>query len=102
MDRLDTSKDRDAICLTEDQAKHIYKKVETENIANIDTIKWEVEVDRLDKMDYTNGKINPCHEIIKNKIEKENTIISQIEQWSIPRNIVNYVQCDRHSKSITI
>ena len=32
-------KDREAICLMEDQAKHIYKKVETENIANIDTMK---------------------------------------------------------------
>ena len=31
--------DREAICLMDDQAKHIYKKVETENIVNIDTIK---------------------------------------------------------------
>ena len=50
----------------EDQAKHIYKKVETENIANVDTIKQEIEVDRLDKMDDTNGKINPYHKIITN------------------------------------
>ena len=30
-------KDREAICLMEDQAKYIYKKVETENIVNVDT-----------------------------------------------------------------
>ena len=30
-------KDREAISLTEDQAKHIYKKVDTESTGNVDT-----------------------------------------------------------------
>ena len=92
-------KDREAICLTEDQAKHIYKKVETENIGNVNTIKQQIEEDKLDKRDDTNGKINPCHEIITNKVEKDDIIISQMEQWLILNNIVNYVQYDRHPKS---
>ena len=51
----------------EDKAKHIYKKVETENKVNVDTIIQEMEADKIDD---TNGKINPYHEIIKNKVEK--------------------------------
>ena len=43
-------------------------------------------------MDDANGKINPYHEIITNKAEKDDTIISQMEQWSILSNVVNYVQ----------
>ena len=34
----------------EDQAKHNYKKVETEKIVNVYTIKQEVKVDKLDKI----------------------------------------------------
>ena len=42
--------------------------------------------------------INPYHEIITNKIE-ENIIRTQMEQWSILGNIVNYVQYDRHPRN---
>ena len=91
-------KDRGAICLMEDQAIHIYKKVETENIVNIDIIKQIIETGKLDKMDDNNGKINLYHEIITNKVEKDDIIISQIEQWSVLSNVVNYVQYDRHPK----
>ena len=80
-------KDRKDICLMEDQAKYIYKKVETGNIGNIDTIKQEIETDRLDLMDNTNGEINPYHKVIINEVEKDNTIISQMEQWSILSNV---------------
>ena len=37
---------------------------------NEDTVKQEIEADRLDKMGDTNGKINPYHEIITSKVEK--------------------------------
>ena len=47
-------------------------------------------------MDDTNGKINPYHEVITNKVAKDDTIISQIEQWSILSNIINYVQYNWH------
>ena len=54
-------KDREAICFTEDQAKHIYEKVKREDIVNVETIKQEIEANKLDKMEDTNGKINTCH-----------------------------------------
>ena len=44
------------------------------------------------------GEINPYHEIITNKVERDNTVISQMAQWSIPSNVVNYVQYDRQPK----
>ena len=38
-------KDKETICLTESQARHVYKKVETGNVIKIDTIKQEIEQD---------------------------------------------------------
>ena len=35
--------------LTNDQARHIYKKVELEGIVNVDTIKQELVEDKLSK-----------------------------------------------------
>ena len=58
-----------------------------------------LEADKLDKIIDTNGETNPYHEIITNKVEKDDIIISQREEWSILSNIVNYVQYDRHPKN---
>ena len=63
-------KDREAICLMEVQAKHTYKKVETEDIVNVDTIKQKIEVEKLNQIDDTKSKTNPYHEIITNKGRK--------------------------------
>ena len=42
-------KDKESICLTNDQARHIYKKVKLEGIVTIDTMKQEIEEDKLSK-----------------------------------------------------
>ena len=84
--------------LTEDQAKHIYEKVESGSIINIHTIKQEMEQD-LDRLDDASGDINPYHDIIVNKAERDNTILLQMEQWSILSNMVNYIQYNRHPKN---
>ena len=47
-------KDKETICLTENQARHVYKKVETWNIIRVDTIKQEMDQD-VDRIDDTNG-----------------------------------------------
>ena len=36
--------------------------------------------------------------MIINNIDKENIITSQLKQWSILSNVVNYMQYDRHPK----
>ena len=83
---------------TENQARHIYKKVETGKVINIETIKQEIDLD-IDKMDDTSGKINPYHKIIVYEAERDNTILSQMEQWSILSNAINYIQYDRHARN---
>ena len=63
MDQLDILKDKQAICLTDDQVRHIYKKVEAESIVNIDTMKKEIEADKLDtNNDIDRDEVNLYHE----------------------------------------
>ena len=67
--------------------------VKSENIVNVDTIKQEIEADILDNNNNNKEEgddINPYHEIITNKVEKDNAAISQMEQWSILSNRVKY------------
>ena len=80
-------KDKATKYLTEDQAEHIYKKVELGSIININTIKQEMDQD-LDRLDDTSGEINPYWEIIVNKAVRDNIILSQMKQWSILSNII--------------
>ena len=72
--------------------------IELGSVINVDTTKQEIDQD-VDKVDDTNGKINPYCEIIVNKAERDDTIISQMEEWLILSNIVNYVQYKRHPKN---
>ena len=80
------------------QVKHIYKKVESGSTINIDTIKQAMDQD-LDRLDDTSGEINPYYVLIVNKAERDNPILSQMEQWSILSNVVNYIQYNRHAKN---
>ena len=82
--------------LTRDQARHIYKKVETGGIINIDKVKHEIEQERqLNQMDDDSGEVNPYRELVVNNAEKIEMQKTQMEQWSILSNLLNYVQ---HSK----
>ena len=56
----------------------------------------EIEQEKqLDQMDVDNGEVNPYRELIVNNAEKIEMQKSQMEQWSILSNSLNYVQ---HSK----
>ena len=86
--------------LTEDQTRHIYKRVESGNIISTDTLKQEIDQGwELNRLDGTSRDINPYRELIENNAEKVETVLSQMEQWSILSNIVNYIQYDRHPKN---
>ena len=50
-------------------------------------------------MDDTSGNENLYREIIVNNAGKIETTLSQMEQWSILSNIINYVQYDKHPKN---
>ena len=90
--------------LTRKQTRYIYKKVETGDIINTDMIEQEIEQERqLSMIDDTNRETNPYQELIFNNAEKVETLMTQMEQWSIMSNVINYVQHSRfHSMKHTL
>ena len=50
---------------------------------------------QLSKIDDANGETNPYQELIVNNAEKVETLMTQMEQWSILSNVLNYVQHSR-------
>ena len=63
---------------------------------NTDMIQQEIEQEKqLNRMVDRNGGINSYRELVVNNTEKTEPPITQIEQWSILSNVLNYVQ---HSK----
>ena len=82
--------------LTRDQARYVYKKVETGGPINTDMVQQEIEQERqLSRMDDDSGEVNPYREFVVNNAEKVEMPKTQMEQWSILSNLLNYVQ---HSK----
>ena len=82
--------------LTRDQTIYIYRKVETVELINTDTVQWEIEQEKqFKRIDDNSGEINPYRELIVNNAERTELLMTQMEQWSILSNILNYVQ---HSK----
>ena len=83
--------------LTREQANYIYKKVETGEIINTDTIQQEMEQEvQLNRIDDTDGETNPYQELIINNADRIDLLMTQMEQWSILSNILNYVQHDKY------
>ena len=52
-----------------------------------------------DRTDDTNGETNPYKELIVNNAEKLEPLMTQMEQWSILSNVLNYIQYDNHPKN---
>ena len=62
---------------------YVYKKIESGEIINIDTIQQEIEEEeQLNKIDNTSGDTNPYQELIVNNVEKLEPLMTQMEQWS--------------------
>ena len=83
--------------LTREQANYVYKKVEAGKIINVDTTQQEIEqAAQLNRIDNINGEVNPYQELIVNNAKRIEPLMTQMEQWSIMSNVLNYVQHDRH------
>ena len=67
-------------------------------------IEQEIEQERqLDKIDDTSRETNPYKGLIVSNAEKIEPLMTQMEQWSILSNVLNYVQHSRlHSMSYTL
>ena len=82
--------------LIRDQTKYIYTKVETGEMIITDMIQQEIEQEKqLSRIDDTSGETNPYKELIVNNAEKIEPLMTQMEQWSILSNVLNYVQHSR-------
>ena len=78
--------------LTRDQMTYIYKKIETGEIINTDMTQQEIEQEKqLGKIDDTSRETNPYREVTVNNAKKIEPLMTQIEQWSILSNVLNYV-----------
>ena len=85
--------DKEQRCLTEDQARYVYKKVEMDEVINVETIKQEIEDNkmtrnRLNEEDTT--KTNPYQVVILNKVYKEDIKTEQMIHWSIFSDLTKY------------
>ena len=56
----------------------------------------------LSRKDDTSREINPYKELIVNNAEKIEPILTQMEQWSVLSNTLNYFQYNRHPKTIIV
>ena len=63
---------------------------------NTDTIEQEIkQEEQLKSIDVTSGETNPYCKWIVINTEKIETLMTQMEQWSILSNILNYIQHGR-------
>ena len=59
---------------------------------NTETLQQELEHERqLNKIDETSRDTNLYRELIVNNAEKIETLLTQMEQWSILSNTLNYI-----------
>ena len=85
--------------LTTKQADYIYRKVEIGSLINKNTMKEEIDQDvELDKMDNISDE-NPYRELTVNNAGRIENTLSQMEQWSILSNVINYVQYSKNSQN---
>ena len=84
-------------CSTEEQVRYIFKKVESDSVVNIDSIKQEIEDDKLTRHRkcLEEDEISPYQNVVLNKVHREDTKTSQMEHWPILRDVVKYVQHDK-------
>ena len=84
---------RNSEYLTEDQAKFIYKKVNTRGDINTETIKHEMEQEKLEKVE------NAYQKAILSEVSKKEKVSTQKGDWSILSDHVKYVRHDDESET---
>ena len=86
--------------MTSEQTNFVYRKVELGSLIYKNTIKEELDVDvELERMDDNSGDENPYNELIVINAGKIDSALTQMEQWPILSNVINYVQYRKNSKN---
>ena len=82
-------------CLTEDQARYVYKTVETDKQINIEAMKQEIEDDKVTrnrlKEEEEDAKLNPYQMAILNKTFRDDIKTEQMINWSILSDFIKYI-----------
>ena len=90
--QIDNNKPKDDQYLTEEQTRHVYKKIELSGIIDADALHHEIEQEReLNRIDDASRERNPYKELIVNNAGKIESLMTQMEQWSIISNKLNYI-----------
>ena len=96
-------------CLTEDQARYVYKMVETDKVINIETMKQELEDSKVTrnrlKEEEENTEINPYQMAILNKVFRDDIKTEQVIHWSILSDLIKYIDgssCSDMIPSLTV
>ena len=93
-------KDRNAICLTKDHTRYIYRKVEQGSYLNTKTMKQGIEQEKMIKMKPRGeNKSNLYQKVVLNNVYKDEIKTAQMENWSILSDNVRYIQHDEGSKT---
>ena len=79
-------KNKEAMCLTERQADHVYKVIERGDIINTKTMTCEIAKIQDD---------NPYKKVVLNKVFEEEDKSPEMRNWSIFSDNVRYVQHDQ-------
>ena len=73
--------------------------VELGSLINMESIREKLDLEgELDKIDDNTGDENLYRELIVNNVYKIENTLSQMEQWSILSNVINYVQYNKNPK----
>ena len=95
--------------MTEDQARHIYKMVEMDKIINIETMKQEIEDDKVTrnrlKEAEDDTESNPYQMAILNKTFRDDIKTEQMINWSILNDLIKYIDgssCSDMIPSLTV
>ena len=90
---------KDARCLTEDQTQYIYKKVEQGSDLNTETMKQEIEQEKMTGKRSNGENENLYQKIVLNNVYKKENKMAYMENWSILSDNIRYVNHDERSKT---
>ena len=103
-DKTTYTQDIEKKCLTEDQARHIYKKVEMDKPVNRETMTQEIKDDKMTrnrlKEEKDENKSNPYQMAISNKKSRDDANVEQMINWSIFSDLIKYVDGSSYSDAI--
>ena len=90
--------------MTEDQVRHIYKKVEMDKPINIETMKQELEDDKVTrnrlKEEEDESESNSYQMAILNKKSRDDANVEQMINWSIFSDLIKYIDVGSCSDTI--